>query len=304
MRFHVVGLPHTQTNGTHCSCAFTTKTYRFCKMMSRLGHQVFHYGAEGSDLKDYAEEVTILSATEQQALCGDNPHNQLYDVDWTGKTPIWPVFNVRAADAIVARKQAGDFVCVIGGKNNQLLADLVGKDVAVVEFGIGYDGVFAKYRVYDSYAHMHKILGAEHGYGPDGDFYHVAIPNGFDLSEYPYYDQSQSGNYFLYLGRLIKRKGIHIAVETCKRLNAKLVIAGAGVKEYNDHRLTATDGEVYEYENLEYVGFADQAKRADLLGKAIATFYPTLYVEPGGYVAVESQLTGTPAITTDWGFFT
>ena len=52
---------------------------------------------------------------------------------------------------------------------------------------------------------------------------------------------------------------------------------------------------------LEYVGFATGAKRAELYGGAIATFVPTTYIEPFGAVAIESRMTGTPAITTDWG---
>ena len=42
----------------------------------------------------------------------------------------------------------------------------VGGDVMTVEYGIGYNGTFAKYRVFESYAHMHKIWGAQGGYDP------------------------------------------------------------------------------------------------------------------------------------------
>jgi glycosyltransferase involved in cell wall biosynthesis len=114
-----------------------------------------------------------------------------------------------------------------------------------------------------------------------------------------------SERYYLYIGRLIKRKGIRIAVETCKSIGAKLLIAGAGCKRYTRNKLICEDGEVYEGDNgsLQYVGFADLARRVELYRGTIATFVPALCCEPFGAVVVESQACGTPVITTDWGAF-
>jgi glycosyltransferase involved in cell wall biosynthesis len=39
------------------------------------------------------------------------------------------------------------------------------------------------------------------------------------------------------------------------------------------------------------------------MGNARCVLMPTLYVEPFGLVAIEAQMCGTPAITTDWGAF-
>ena len=83
------------------------------------------------------------------------------------------------------------------------------------------------------------------------------IPNFFDPADYGF--KARKGDYYLYLGRLIKRKGIQVAVETCKRIGAKLKIAGQGCLKTENlpgggQRLYCADGKVYEG-NIEYVGW-------------------------------------------------
>jgi glycosyltransferase involved in cell wall biosynthesis len=278
------------------------KTLRFAKMMHSLGHQVYHYGGEDSEVQDFtAEDIPVISRAERKQYFGEFDPNKLYTADWSGRAPYWKLMNDRAAAEIVKRKRPGDFVCVIMGSLNVPLANQVGSDVMVVEYGIGYNGTFAKYRVFESYAHMHKIWGAQGGYDPDGKFYDVVIPNYLDPCEYPF--QAQKQDYFLYLGRLVKRKGIHIAVETCKKLNAKLLIAGQGCVKVEGNAIHCADGEVYCGDNLEYVGVALGEKRAQLYQNAKGVFLPTQYIEPFGTVGVEAQMAGTPVITTDFGVF-
>ena len=233
-RFHVVGLPHTWTAPSHSACAFTMKIFHFCQMMSSLGHEVYHYGAEGSEV-DCIEHVQIMSKIEQEGFFGPYNPAALYEVDWSGRAPYWRMINERAACEINKRKQPGDFICLIMGTLNKPLADAVGKDVYIVEYGIGYNGTFAPFRVFESYAHMHKIWGAQGGFDPDGKFYDAVIQNYLDPNDYPF--QKKKEDYFLYIGRLVRRKGIHIAVETCKRLGAKLKIAGQGCTKVEGNRI-------------------------------------------------------------------
>jgi len=301
LRFHVVALPHTQTHPRHAPCAYTMKVLHFVQMMKSLGHVVYHYGAEGSDVK-CDEHVQIISRDEQIKYFGEWNKDALYNLGWTGTEPYWPLTNGRAAAAINERKQKGDFLCVICGRLNKPLADAVGRDVMPVEYGIGYTGTFSNYRVFESYSHMHMVWAAQGGFDPDGKFYDVAIPNYFDSGDYP--SSTEKGDYFLYLGRLMKRKGVAVAVETCKRLGAKLILAGQGVKEVKGNRIECIAGEVFEGDHLEYVGCVVGQQKADLLRNARAVFTPTFYVEPFGGVAVEAQMAGTPVLSTDFGAFT
>ena len=46
MRFHVVGLPFTQTTEEYPACAFTMKVRKFAQMMKAAGHTVYLYSGE------------------------------------------------------------------------------------------------------------------------------------------------------------------------------------------------------------------------------------------------------------------
>ena len=306
-RFHVAGLPHTTLGMEHSACAFSMKARHLIQMMESLGHECFHYGVEGSDIGQWCEDVPILSRKEQEGFFGPYNPDALYEVDWSGRAPYWQLFHTRAAAEINRRKRQGDFLCIITGTLSLPLVEAVEGNVMVVEYGAGYNGLLprkpGRYRVYESHSHMHKIWGAEGGFDPDGYWYDTVIPNYLNPEDYPFKADGGQGGYYLYLGRLIKRKGVHIAVETCKRLGAKLKIAGQGCVKVEGNRIYCADGEVYEGDNLEYVGFATGQKRASLYQNAIATFVPTTYIEPFGAVAIESQMAGTPAITTDFGAF-
>jgi glycosyltransferase involved in cell wall biosynthesis len=156
-----------------------------------------------------------------------------------------------------------------------------------VEFGIGYGSTFAKYRVWESYAWMHaNYAGYKDPTTIDGLFYDEVIPGYFDPTEFTL--QENKEDYYLYLGRLIDRKGYNIAVDVCKKLNKRLIVAGPGTPpEYG-----------------EYVGVVGPEERSKLMGGAIALFAPTIYVEPFGNIVPEAHFCGTPTITTDWGAFT
>ena len=300
MRFHVIGLPHAATSREHCSCAYTSKTLKFCKMMAKRGHEIIHYGVEGSNPE--AENITIMSKNEQKSFFGDfDYHKTYYPIKWDSTIPYWQLFNSRAAEEVSKCASKDDFVCILGGTAQSPLVTAL-NNFLVVEYGVGYYGICSKYRVFESYAHMHNVYGMMQK-DSDGKFFDAVIPNYFDIDDFSFNDKPD--DYCLFMGRLIARKGLRVAVEASERARIKLVVCGQGVIEVKDKGRTiiAEDGNTYSSEYLEYVGYADIAKRNELMGNATAIIAPTIYLEPFGGVAVEAQLTGTPAITTDWGAF-
>jgi glycosyltransferase involved in cell wall biosynthesis len=149
---------------------------------------------------------------------------------------------------------------------------------------------------------MHHVYG--HQKQDNGNFYDAVIPNYFDVADFPYMPRPGPEDYCLFIGRVINRKGIEVAVEATRRAGVKLKIAGQGVANCAGNKIFASDGSVYTGDHIEYVGFADSARRAELMGRARAVLVPTLYIEPFGGVAIEANFCGTPVITTDFGAFT
>lgn len=251
--------------------------------MTNQGHEVILYAGEQNEAP-VSEHVVCISEQMRAAAVG-NIHYTTASFDTT--LPHWVTFNSNVIKELGKRLEPKDFICFIGGSAHKEIADAFPSHISV-EFGIGYGGTFAKYRVFESYAWMHSIYAAHRNPTTvDGNFFDAVIPGFIEPEQFP--QGAGDGDYYFFIGRLIERKGYAIAQETCKRLGKRLIIAGPG--EGNGGY-------------GEFVGNVGPAERAALMGGAIATFAPTTYIEPFGNIVVESQMCGTPTITTDWGAFT
>ena len=251
-------------------------------------------------MKNMGHYVTLYSGDQNQAPCDE--HVQCYTekdrleavgpfhytmASFDSSKPHWVRFNNKVIKELAPRLEQQDFICIIGGYSNKPIADAYPSHMTV-EFGIGYPGTFAKYRVFESYAWMHTVYGAEArlASAADGRFFDAVIPAYIEQELFPFVEEPD--DYYLFMGRLTERKGYQIAADVCKHMGVELLIAGQGKPpSYGT-----------------YVGVVGAQRRAELFGHAIASFAPTIYVEPFGTVVIESQMCGTPALTTDWGAFT
>ncbi len=308
---HVIGLPHTQTNGEYTTCAYTEKIRKFCDMMTGRDRKVILYGGEFNTAA-CDEHVCLVTDAEREARYGKHILDDLGRGGFDFNDPSqWMVMNGRAIQEITKRKQLDDrgrdtdLLLLAAGQAQQVIADALGQMI-VAEFGVGYEGVITHrhglspaWAAYESHSHRHLVYGLK-GWQNAVRQYDTVIPNYFNPDELPYGD---GGDYLLYVGRMIWDKGVNTVGRVAEALGMKAIIAGPGATEWGDG-FVRFGGDEARAPGLEYVGAVGAEERSRLMGGAAVTLVPTVYAEPFGGVAVESMMCGTPVVTTDWGAFT
>lgn len=288
-RFHILAVPHTVTRKDYSACAYTQKALKFCKMMHRRGHVIYHYGHKDS-VVECTEHVPITDNDLFQAAYGHYDWKRElfkhHTTDLCNRT-----FNQRAIEEIAKRKQPLDFLLMFWGVGHKDVAK-AHPDLISVEPGIGcYNTPSAQFNIYESYAVMNYIYGQEK-WSPR--WYDAVIPNYFDIHDFEF-SAKGTGDYLVFLGRIIESKGVAIATDVARATGLRLKVAGQGDYE-----------KIVGYPKPDFVdlvGYVEPAARRELLKGARALIAPTLYNEPFGGVSIEAMLCGTPVICSDWGGF-
>lgn len=312
MRFHLLGLAHLPCSNEYNSCAFTMKNHKLCRMLLSLGHEIIYYGAEGSDIpcSMFVQTHTLQDIArdygdgDNRFSIGYNWHRGDFRHDLNGeKKPSTLKFYQSCIEAINKTKKPDDFILLTQGQHHKPIADAV-KLFLTCEPGIGYRGSYAKYRAFESSFIMNFTYGSQYPFKSiDGNYYDRVIPNYFDPDDFTF--SAEKDDYYLYIGRIISRKGIMTAVKTCNAINKKLIIAGQAARVNENGYLESITEPGFNIPpgTWEYFGFAGIEQRRKLMARARAVFVPTLYLEPFAGVHIEAMLSGTPAITTNFGVF-
>jgi 1,4-alpha-glucan branching enzyme len=138
----------------------------------------------------------------------------------------------------------------------------------------------------------------------------LEIPNGIDpkllrvstreTSKYP--GKLKHEQVVLFIGRMVREKGVHILLEASPQLlaafpEARIVCAGTGPM-LDELRTIAKRLGVAD--RVSFPGYVTDEERNRLFANADVAVFPSLY-EPFGIVALEAMATGTPVVVSDAG---
>jgi glycosyltransferase involved in cell wall biosynthesis len=288
MRFHILSICDTPSNKEYLSNPLVQKVVNYCAMMytgaeemsaqeyirNKTKHYLIHYGHEKSDVIAN-ENVIVVRSSDPQASSSS-------------------IFTGNAIIELSRRRFEGDFILCFDGNKHKIIADMFEAECFIVEPGIGYlsnELSFAKYKIYETYSFMHYNYGLNKIMQPW--WYDCVIPNYLDANDFDFKADKQ--NYYLYLGKISKSKGLDIIMYFADKMKFKLIIAGP------------VEGADISMESLpstiEYVGLVGVQKRRELLSNAKAVLFLPTTVESFASVTLEAMMSGTPVITVDWGCF-
>jgi glycosyltransferase involved in cell wall biosynthesis len=113
-----------------------------------------------------------------------------------------------------------------------------------------------------------------------------------------YSTEQEFFNYIVFVGRLVKEKGLLILVKAMKRLtNVKLLIIGEGEDRKELERLVAKE----EIDNVEFKGYVPLDEIKTVIGNAMFVVVPSLCYDISPMVIYESLAMGKPVIGADIG---
>lgn len=112
------------------------------------------------------------------------------------------------------------------------------------------------------------------------------------------YSTNKENEYYLYMGRLSKEKGLLTLFNTFKELSdVKLKVMGSGELE-NKLKIFV---ELNKLSNIEFLGYCVGEKKENIIKQAKAIIVPSEWDEPFGRIVIESYQYGTPVIASNKG---
>jgi len=128
----------------------------------------------------------------------------------------------------------------------------------------------------------------------------ATIPHGLPHDMLPFSSQPKGG-YLAFLGRISPEKRPDRAIDIAARAGLPLKIAAKVDNVDRAYWDMVIAPLVARYDNVEFIGEIDEARKASFLGNARALLFPIDWPEPFGLVMIEAMACGTPVIAWNHG---
>jgi len=123
------------------------------------------------------------------------------------------------------------------------------------------------------------------------------VYNGVDIERFDF--KENPDDYYLWVGRMERKKGIEGAIEAANRMGVRLKIAGKIEDSSKNYFLDVIKPNLNK--RIEYLGELSQRELVGLYRSAKAFLYPIEWEEPFGLVVVEAMACGTPTVAYSRG---
>lgn len=121
------------------------------------------------------------------------------------------------------------------------------------------------------------------------------IYNSISTSTYRFRSSVPQAAPLVFLGRVEKIKGPHLAIQIARLANRQLILAGnvpCGHEQFFETEIRPH----LDADRIKYIGPVDDAEKDRLLGDAAALLMPIVWDEPFGIVMAEALACGTPVV--------